>query len=193
MILPKGSRTFPSAPEAPGSPTIEAMAVVVFLRGMNLGNRRITNDELISVFTGAGYDDVSAYQASGNVILGEVSTADESQISTTLATVLGYDVDVFVRTAHQLGAIASISPIKGRTGSAGGKPQIVFLATAGDVDLEPVFPEGHEVHRIDTELHWLPPTGLNELGQLHKTMDRALGQTTVRTLGTIERLAKRLS
>lgn len=169
------------------------MTVVVFLRGMNLGNRRITNEELISVFTGAGYVDVSAYQASGNVILGAVSTADESQISRTLATALGYDVDVFVRTADQLGTIASTSPIKDRTGSAGGKPQVVFLATVVDVELETVFPEDHEVHRIGAELHWLPPTGLNELGQLHKTMDKALGRITVRTLGTIERLAQRLS
>lgn len=160
---------------------------------MNLGSRRITNDELISVFTAAGYESVSAYQASGNVILGAASTADESQISTTLAAELGYDVGVFVRTADQLRTIASTSPIKNRKGSAGGKPQIVFLATASDVDLERVFPGDHEVYRIDAELHWLPPAGLNEFGQLHKTMDTALGQTTVRTLGTIERLAKRLS
>jgi uncharacterized protein (DUF1697 family) len=169
------------------------MAVVVFLRGMNLGSRRITNDELISVFTSAGYEDASAYQASGNVILGTASAADESQISAQLATALGYDVDVFVRTAANLRTIASSSPIKGRTGSAGGKPQIVFLTTADHVDIGPVFPNDHEVHQVEAELHWLPPTGLNGLGQLHKRMDKAFGQTTVRTLGTIERLAKRLS
>ena len=169
------------------------MSVVVFLRGINLGGRRITNEELVSVFTGAGYDDVSAYQASGNVILGAVNMADELQISTTLETALGYNVDVFVRAADHLKTIASTSPIKGRAGSAGGKPQIVFLTSAADVDIGSVFPNDHEVHHIDAELHWLPPSGLNELGQLHKVMDNALGQTTVRTLGTIERLAKRLS
>lgn len=175
-----------------GVVTIGAMSVVVFLRGMNLGSRRITNDELISVFTSAGYDDVSAYQASGNVILGAVDTADESHLSTLLAAALGYDVGVFVRTAGHLKTIAATSPITGRTGRAGGKPQIVFLATADDVDLGPVFPEDHEVHQVEAELHWLPPTGLNELGQLHKAMDKHLGRTTVRTLGTIERLAQRL-
>lgn len=187
-------------PDAPGnaiahwrSSTISTMPVVVFLRGMNLGSRRITNEELISVFAGVGYDNVSAYQASGNVILGAVCTADVSLISMTLATELGYDVDVFVRTADQLRIIARNSPIQGRTGSAGGKPQIVFLTTSEVVDLGSVFPDGHEVHHLGTEIHWLPPTGLNELGPLHKAMDKALGRTTVRTLGTIERLAKRLS
>ncbi len=160
---------------------------------MNLGSRRITHDELIAVFSGAGFGDVSAYQASGNVIFGEANTVDESQISATLATALGYDVDVFVRTVDDLKSIASSSPIKGRTGSAGGKPQIVFLTTTSVVDLGSVFPSDHEVHHIGAELHWLPPTPFNETGQIHKAMDRAFGQTTVRTLGTIERLAARLS
>lgn len=171
------------------------MALVVFLRGMNLGNRRLTNDELISVFTDAGHADVSAYQASGNVILGAADTADtadESMIAETLASALGYDVDVFVRTTDEVSTIASRSPIKNRTGPDGGKPQIVFLETADELDLGQVFPEGHEVHQIGAELHWLPPTGLNELGHIHKAMDKTFGQTTVRTLGTIERLAGRL-
>ncbi|MCB1028694.1 MAG: DUF1697 domain-containing protein, partial [Microthrixaceae bacterium] len=93
------------------------MAAVAFLRGMNLGNRRISNDELVSVFAAAGYEEVSAYQASGNVILGGATTADESAVSAMLATALGYDVEVFVRTSARLGAIASTSPIKGRSGS----------------------------------------------------------------------------
>lgn len=160
---------------------------------MNLGNRRITNDELVAVFTDAGYDEVWAYQASGNIVLDTLDTADEPQISTTLATALGYDVDTFVRTADELQTIASTSPISGRTGSAGGKPQIVFLKTAGEVDLRAVFPDDHEVHHIGAELHWLPPTGLNELGKIHKDMDETFGRTTVRTLGTIERLAQRLT
>ena len=169
------------------------MSAVVFLRGMNLGRRRITNDDLISIFTRAGYTDVWAYQASGNVVLGAADSVDESKISATLEAALGYTVSVFVRTAAQLHTIASASPMKGRTGSAGGKPQIVFLAATEELDLGSVFPEDHEVHRIDTELHWLPPAGLSELGNLHKDMDRVLGCTTVRTLGTIERLASRLT
>ena len=178
------------------------MSAVVFLRGMNLGRRRITNDDLIAVFTDAGYTDVWAYQASGNVVLGATDTADESSISATLFAALGYSVDVFVRTAADLHIIASTSPVKGRTGASGGKPQIVFLAAAAapgggappnDLDLGYVFPADHEVYRIGSELHWLPPGGLSELGNIQHLMDKVLGCTTVRTLGTIERLASRLS
>ena len=178
------------------------MSAVVFLRGMNLGRRRITNDELIAVFTDAGYTDVWAYQASGNVVLGAVESVDPPSISATLFAALGYSVEVFVRTAADLHAIASTSPIKGRTGASGGKPQVVFLAASGapggsappnDLDLGCVFPADHEVYRIGSELHWLPPGGLSELGNMQHLMDKVLGCTTVRTLGTIERLASRLS
>jgi uncharacterized protein (DUF1697 family) len=169
------------------------VAVVVFLRGMNLGKRRITNGELVQIFTGAGHHEVTAYQASGNVILGADETADASRISDVLATSLGYPVPVFVRTVSELDIIASASPVKGMVGTEGGKPQVVFLGQTNDVDLRTVFPEGHMVQLIGTELHWLPPTGLNELGHLQKKMDDAFGPTTTRTLGTVERLANRLT
>jgi uncharacterized protein (DUF1697 family) len=177
------------------------MSAVVFLRGMNLGRRRVTNDELIAVFTDAGYTDVWAYQASGNVVLGAVESVDAASISATLMAALGYSVEVFVRSAAELHSIAATSPIKGRAGAAGGKPQIVFLATAApgggappqELDLGSVFPADHEVHHVGSELHWLPPGGLSEIGNLQYVMDKVLGYTTVRTLGTIERLASRLS
>ncbi len=172
--------------------TFSDVSVVVFLRGMNLGRRRINNDELVGMFTGAGYDDVSAYQASGNVILGAVDIADGRRISRTLATALGYDVGVFVRGGAHLARVAASSPIQGRTGAVGGRPQVVFLRSSSHVDVDSVFPPDHEVHQIGAELHWLPPTGLSQLGQLHRAMDETFGETTVRTLGTIERLAQRV-
>ena len=41
---------------------------VAFLRGMNLGGRRLMNDELCSHFTALGFTGVSAFLASGNVL-----------------------------------------------------------------------------------------------------------------------------
>ena len=159
---------------------------------MNLGKRRITNDELIRVFTDAGYCEVSAYQASGNVILGAQDTADTSRISEVLVSSLEYEVPVFVRTVAELNVIAATSPVKGMVGAEGGKPQIVFLGHDKTVDLPTGLLDGHVIHLLGTELHWLPPAGLNELGHLQKEMDIAFGPTTTRTLGTVERLANRL-
>ena len=43
---------------------------VAFLRGMNLGSRRIKNDELRAEFEQLGFEDVATFRASGNVIFG---------------------------------------------------------------------------------------------------------------------------
>ena len=41
---------------------------VAFLRGMNLGRRRITNDALRAEFEALGFGGVATFLASGNVI-----------------------------------------------------------------------------------------------------------------------------
>ena len=42
---------------------------VAFLRGMNLGKRRIKNEELRREFEALGFEDVATFRASGNVDL----------------------------------------------------------------------------------------------------------------------------
>ncbi|MBT8240227.1 MAG: hypothetical protein KJN63_03270, partial [Acidimicrobiia bacterium] len=75
----------------------------------------------------------------------------------------------------------------------GGKPQIIFLADETAADLRSVFGPDDRNEVIGTEIHWLPPGGLAETGDLHKRFDLAVGPNTVRTLGTLERIVKKLS
>ena len=44
---------------------------VAFLRGMNLGNRRLKNEELRGEFEALGFAEVATFRASGNVIFGD--------------------------------------------------------------------------------------------------------------------------
>lgn len=81
---------------------------VAFLRGMNLGSRRITNDELARHFADAGYPSATPYQASGNVVFddpGSDAAALEDRIATHLQDALDYPVDTFIRSMAGLGAI----------------------------------------------------------------------------------------
>lgn len=48
-----------------------------FLRAVNVGGRRVTNDELRALVEEAGVGDVATYRASGNLLL----TVDESSAS----------------------------------------------------------------------------------------------------------------
>ncbi len=82
---------------------------VAFLRGMNLGGRRITNEDLRSHFEALGCEEVATFRASGNVIL----TANEEEeplaarLEAGLEERLGYAVPIFLRSADELPAIAA--------------------------------------------------------------------------------------
>ena len=68
---------------------------VAFLRGMNLGRRRITNDELRAAFEGMGLGSPTPFLASGNVVFDTVERARKrlaARIESGLAEALGYEV-----------------------------------------------------------------------------------------------------
>lgn len=83
---------------------------IAFLRGINLGNRRLKMDLLAELFQQLKYTDVTTFIASGNVIF-TTKVADtaklEKQIQTHLAKSLGYEVDTFVRTRTEVAAVAA--------------------------------------------------------------------------------------
>ena len=86
---------------------------VAFLRGMNLGKRRLEMSRLRSLFVELGFKDVDTFIASGNVIFStpeRVTKKLESRIAAHLERSLGYDVDTFVRTVDEVVAIANSKP-----------------------------------------------------------------------------------
>lgn len=86
---------------------------VAFLRGMNLGRRRLEMSRLRSLFEELAYKDVQTFIASGNVIFStseRVATKLESWIARHLEESLGYRVDTFVRTLDDVATIAHSVP-----------------------------------------------------------------------------------
>lgn len=51
-----------------------------FLRGINLGNRRIKNPELIGHFEAMGLEEVATFRASGNVVFVDPEGEAESKL-----------------------------------------------------------------------------------------------------------------
>lgn len=89
---------------------------IAFLRGINLGRRRVTMDVLRVLFEQLKFTSVSTYIASGNVLFSDQSNDEptlRSRIAYHLADALGYDVDVFLRTPKQLAAMANLQPFAG--------------------------------------------------------------------------------
>lgn len=92
---------------------IKMTRYVAFLRGMNLGNRRLEMSRLRLLFEELGYEDVQTFIASGNVIFStseRVTAKLESKIAGRLEESLGYGVDTFVRTLDEVAAIAGSVP-----------------------------------------------------------------------------------
>lgn len=174
---------------------------VAFLRGMNLGSRRIKNDELRRHFEEMGFEGVATFRASGNVIFATPKREAEAKLAerveAELDARLGYDVPVFLRSAAELAEVAAHEPFDRRVvAKSKGKLQVSFLkkkptaaaqkkvlALATDEDLLAI--EGRE-------LYWLPSGGISESDLDLKAIDAALGAGTMRTMGTVEQIAAKL-
>jgi uncharacterized protein (DUF1697 family) len=171
---------------------------VAFLRGMNLGGRRIKNEELRRHFEEIGFEEVATFRASGNVILStskrEVEGKLEQRIEAELGKRLGYEVPVFLRRIEEVAAIAAREPFEAKAvAESKGKLQVSFLqkkpsaaaqkkalAAATEEDLLAI--EGRE-------LYWLPSGGISESELDWKPIEAALGPGTIRTMGTVEQIA----
>jgi uncharacterized protein (DUF1697 family) len=169
---------------------------VAFLRGMNLGRRRIRNDELCGQFEEAGFANVATFLASGNVVFdaGETDNRDEiaATIEDQLRNGLGYEVPTLLRSADEVRAIAKDGPFLGERGSDGGKPQVVLLPRYPDkATREGVLALATEADQLafhGKELHWLPIAGFSTSELDLTLLETSLGPTTTRTRNTIERL-----
>ena len=83
---------------------------VAFLRGINLGKRRLPMSRLKSLFEELGFDEVETFIASGNVIFSSKAKNTsqlESGIGRHLEEALNYQVDTFVRTVEEVARIGS--------------------------------------------------------------------------------------
>jgi uncharacterized protein (DUF1697 family) len=166
-----------------------------FLRGMNVGGHRITNDDLRAAFAQIGFDDVGVFRASGNVAFdGEGKDAELTRrIEEGLEAGLGYAVPAFVRTAEEMRALAADEPFDAETlEAAKGKLQVVFLRERPP---ESVLEQATDSDRLalgpGAELYWLPAGGLMESELGMDGLSDVVGLATHRTKGTVEQIAKK--
>jgi uncharacterized protein (DUF1697 family) len=170
---------------------------VAFLRGMNLGGRRITNEDLRSHFEALGCAEVATFRASGNVVLaakGETEGALAERLEAGLGESLGYEVPVFLRSGAELLGIAAAEPFGAKAVEASaGKLQVALLreapsaaargeAIALSTDADRLALEGRE-------LYWLPHGRMSDSELDLEGIGAILGLTTIRTKGTIDQIA----
>ena len=172
---------------------------MAFLRGMNLGGRRIKNEELRAEFEALGFTDVASFRASGNLIFGAKKQGEAKLTKTIeagLGEALGYEVPVFLRGIAEVAAIAAQEPFASKLVAASkGKLQVTMLskkptAAARKKVLALASDEDHLAIE-GRELFWLPSGGTLESELDLKAIEKALGKGTQRTMGTIEQIASK--
>ena len=102
---------------------------IAFLRGINLGNRRLEMSRLRSHFVELGLGDVETFIASGNVLF-STRARDlrkcEDRIAAHLEKSLGYPVDTFIRTTQEVMDIGRLEVFPDQ-GDAGTSLYVAFL------------------------------------------------------------------
>ena len=171
-----------------------------FLKGINLGKRRITNDELRVHVGSLGLDEVAIFRASGNIVFSDPERRSDGAlaelIETGLERLLGYDITTFVRSGPELAAVSASEPFEAAVRERlKGKLQVIFLredpaeqARSGALELG-----GAQDALVfgRAELFWLPASGVSDSKLDFKALERLLGPATVRTMGTVEQITAR--
>jgi uncharacterized protein (DUF1697 family) len=168
-----------------------------FLRGINVSGRRVKGPDLCAPFETVGCGEVATFRASGNVIFTarrEPLAKLTARVEEALEASLGYEVAVFLRSAEEVREIAGHEPFPTQQVEASqGKLQVSFL-----VKLPPakgrkaVLTLGTAHDRLAfgaRELYWLPSGGILESELDWKEIDRLVGLSTRRTMGTVEQIA----
>lgn len=169
--------------------------LVAFLRGINLGNRRVTNDELRAHFESAELDGVETFLASGNVIFddpGEERGHLERRIEEHLAGALGYEVTTLVRGVDELDRLLARDVIGG--GEEEGLSQyVIFLREEAGADvregLDALEGPDDRFHVFGGEVLWQRRGGMSDAPSTSREREAVLGpDRTRRSLNTVRRI-----
>lgn len=166
-----------------------------FLRAVNLGStNKASKEQLREAFEGAGFEDVSTFRTSGNVVFDggrEAAGKLTARVEKTLKDALGFEIPVYLRTEKELRAIAAAEPFDaGVVDESTGKLQVGLLrekVTAATQKKVLELATDDDLLAIDgRELYWLPAAGVgrSELDQM--AIAKLTGPQTVRTMGTVQ-------
>jgi uncharacterized protein (DUF1697 family) len=172
---------------------------IAFLRGINLGNRRLKMDALRRHFEKMKFTEVTTFIASGNVIFTtELRDTQklEAFIERQLKASLGYEVHTFVRTLAEIAAIVAFAPFtRDDMNSPQNTVHCAFfrepLAPAQIRGLASCRTEVDELRVRGRELYWLCRIKTNEskIWTLPEYKALKLPSSSMRNLKTLRKLA----
>ena len=173
---------------------------VALLRGINLaGRNKVPMPALRSLVEGLGYNDVTTYIQSGNVVL--TSTDGAAKVGAAMRKAIskefGIDVAVVVRSRQQLKAVVDGNPFL-RKGTDPATLHVVFLADKPKADKVKALTAGDwgtdEVAVKGTEAYLNLPNGYGRAKLNNMVVEKQLGVAgTTRNWRTTEKLLELVS
>lgn len=171
---------------------------VAFLRGINLGRRRVKMDDLRRAFEVFGLSDVATWIASGNVIFphpGSNLPALEAALEAHLAKSFGYDVATFVRPVADLELITQLDLVESAR-AEGFNIHVIFLrekpGAAVARALAALEERDDHFHVPGRDVLWLRRGRLTDSPVKGRELEKALASAnTMRNLNTVEQIVAR--
>lgn len=132
---------------------------VAFLRGINLGKRRVSKEKLAEVFGELGFENVKTLIASGNVVF-DAKNQNDAALTTTvqngLQAALGFKVDTMIRSMAEVEALLDSEPFADIEVTKQTRLYVTLLAatTSSSLKLPHVAKDGalHVLSRTDREV-----------------------------------------
>ena len=141
-----------------GVNTLTRVRHALLLRGINIGQRRVSMPDLRALLTDAGFQDVSTYVQSGNVVLSSRASPRklERETAKLMSERFGFEIPVIARTHDQLAAVVDKNPLA-KVAENPKRYQVAFLSKKLDaktvkrleelrVDPEVMFVDGLEIY-----------------------------------------------
>lgn len=175
---------------------------IAFLKAINVGGHTVKMDHLKNLFEKTGFENVTTFIASGNVIFKSKSKNIDlikKKIETELEKSLGYKVATFIRTINELKEIAEYKPFK--TSELKNENNCLYIAflvmqpsKENQTKVKALQDDANEFHFYKNEMYWLCRKNFSDSGITGKKLEKALGmETTVRNSTTIKKMATKFS
>jgi uncharacterized protein (DUF1697 family) len=169
---------------------------VALLRGVNVGKTTLAMADLRALVDGLGYEDVTTYVQSGNVVFRSSATAAEvtEAVERRLRSDHDLSVKVLVRTSGQLAKVVDGNPFLA-DGRDPAKLHVTFLTETPDRarvrELDPTFGEPDEFRIVREVVYLHCPNGYGRTKLNNAFLERKLGvAATTRNWKTVTKLAE---
>jgi uncharacterized protein (DUF1697 family) len=163
-----------------------------FLRGINVTGTRVSKEDLCAPLTALGFENVTTFRASGNVIFdapSEPATKLAKRIEKALADDLGFTkAATFIRTAAQMRALAADDPFPREPDQ---KLHVLFCLKKPPASVLEYATSSDHLKIGKKELYWAPEGRMTDSELDLKAVEKLIGPNTMRTKGTVDQIAER--